>query len=103
MKKKQITTSLLDNVGAGSIIAYGMFRDSKDGCNMNETRRMLPWVAVRGKVNDWAIYYQPAHKLINNIYWSNKKIASHGKKIILKRNVEKLVEIEDEVWGRYRY
>lgn len=56
----------------------------------------IRWVAVKGGVTDWAIYYHREEKSV-------EFICREGDKIFTKEVIRKLVECTDEVFGKYRY
>ena len=53
------------------------------------------WVAVRGGIWDWAIYYQIPS-------WSNEEIARNGNKIHDNQTIKMLVPCDQEAFKMYR-
>lgn len=62
---EKITLKLLEEVEPGDILASGEFKDEWL-CNICDTGNTLKWVAVRGGIPDWTIYFE-------NI-WSNETV-----------------------------
>ena len=56
------------------------------------------WVACRGGIHDWAIYYQLADK-----NWSDEMIKSNGEKMRNEKSIKKCVPCDDEAFKMYRY
>ena len=56
----------------------------------------IRWVAKKGGVVDWAIYYHKAE-------YDMEYVAAHGDKCFTKEVIRELVECTDEVFKRYRY
>lgn len=54
------------------------------------------WVAIRGGIWDWAIYFGYAGE-------SNEFIAKQGDKLHDKNIIRELVHCDDEAFGMYRY
>ena len=54
------------------------------------------WVAVKGGIDDWAIYSGPKEHGFD-------KIRSYGSKIYIESLIKKLVPCTDEVFKLYRY
>lgn len=90
-----LTVKMLKAMPEGTIFARGETVDSPEGINMNNTGRQLHWVAKRGIIHDWAIYYAPAD-------WSDSRIAASGDKVSMHDNIKKLIECDDEALEMYR-
>ena len=56
----------------------------------------LKWVAVRGDIHDWTIYY---HQSAMSDYY----VESHGDKCVTKEVIRELVSCDDEAFKMYRY
>lgn len=95
------------------IFAVGEIVDGPNGANMANTGKMMRWVAVRGEVDDWAIYCQNPY-YINSTdpevlaadyggVWDWIKIRSHGDKMGSRENIQKCVPCDDEAMARYRF
>lgn len=54
------------------------------------------WVAVRGGIDDWAIYYGKDTDTIQHI-------RDYGNKVTMKDTIKELVPCDDEAFKRYRY
>lgn len=79
-----------------TIFASGLVKDSPEGININRTGLMLRWVAVRGGIWDWAVYYHFAN-------WTNEEIKAEGDKVCFIENIKKLVPCDDEAFKMYRF
>jgi len=68
------------------------------GITMNEGLYKEPvrWVAVRGGIADWAIYY---HKERNSVQY----VRECGDKCFTKEIIKDLVPCDDEAFKLYRY
>ena len=79
------------------IFAHGTVTNNTEGVWMspNKTGESLRWVAVRGWIEDWAIYCYYSEYSID---W----IAEHGNKIWFKDDVKKLVPCDEEAFRFYR-
>ena len=58
--------------------------------------REVKWVAVRGGIHDWAIYY---HKSFQEEEW----IKDHGDKCFTEKVIKELVPCDDEAFKMYRF
>jgi len=58
------------------------------------------WVAVRGGVDDWAIYWMPNRDICME---TDEQIAKMGDKILDERDIVRLVPCDNEAFKRYRY
>ena len=56
----------------------------------------IRWVAVRGGIHDWCIYYLEEDEITDNI-------KSHGHKIFTKEVIKRLVPCTEEAFKMYRY
>ena len=56
----------------------------------------IKWIAVRGRVADWAIYYLKADCTM-------EFISREGDKCITKEVIKQLVPCDDEAFKAYRY
>ena len=56
----------------------------------------IRWVATRGQIHDWALYY---HSAQND--WDYVK--NHGDKAFTESVIRSLVPCDDEAWGMYRF
>ena len=60
------------------------------------TNKEIKWVAVRGRIHDWAIYY-------GLVDWSTERIKREGDKVFTKELIKKLVPCDVEAFKLYRY
>ena len=56
----------------------------------------IRWVAVRGGIHDWALYY-------HHEYHTMEYVRDHGDKSFTKRIIRELVPCDDEAWEMYRF
>lgn len=89
-----ITTTLLQNVSPGTIIATGLFEDSPDNVNIGTDKGRMKYVGVRGQIDDWAIYCHEESKSIDYIRRIGDKLP--------KSLVKLVVACTDEALERYR-
>ena len=54
------------------------------------------WVAVRGGIHDWCIYY---HHSYNDVQF----VASQGDKIFTELIIKRLIPCDDEAYSMYRF
>jgi hypothetical protein len=57
----------------------------------------IKWVATRGYIHDWAIYYQLLNK-----NWSEAEIENIGDKMHNRKSVKQCVPCDDEALDMYR-
>lgn len=55
----------------------------------------IKWVAVRGIIHDWCIYY---HLSDRSSYW----VCAHGDKMFTESVIKRLVPCDEEAYGMYR-
>lgn len=91
-----LTLEDLKNMEPKAIIAKGEALDSPIGINMTNSGKMLRWIAVRGAIHDWCIYYHLADK---NYEW----IRGFGDKVTSEENIKRLVPCSIEAFEKYRY
>jgi hypothetical protein len=92
----KLTLKKLKDMKAGTTIASGLFIDSPEGINLANSGQELRWVAVRGDIHDWAIYY---HYSCN----SELYVKDWGNKVRDEENIRKLVPCTEETFKMYRY
>lgn len=91
-----LTVSKLENMTEGEVFATGLTIDNYTGVNMNNSDRILRWVAVRGHgFHDWAIY-------IDTDDHSEAEVKRFGDKVTEKDDIRKLVPCDDEAMNLYR-
>jgi hypothetical protein len=78
------------NLLHSGIFASGVVKHPR--LNPNEVR----WVAVRGNISDWVIYYDIST-------YDNEFVARHGEKMITSSIIRSLVPCTDEAFSNYRY
>ncbi len=59
----------------------------------------IRWVATRGGIHDWAIYYH----LIDWINWTDEMIKKNGDKMHNEKSIKKCVPCDDEAFAMYRH
>ena len=73
------------------------------GSGMIEDRTFM-WVAVRGGIHDWAIYFSLNAQPFVDFWAGNKEgIAAHGEKVFDEKTIKELVPCDDEAFKMYRY
>jgi len=88
------TREKLNKFEPGTIFASGLDFDGEDGIHLCNTGELLRWVAVRGSVDDWAVYANKASK-------SAESIRDFGCKLF-KHEALKLVMGSEDFYNRYR-
>jgi hypothetical protein len=91
-----LTLEQLKAMPAGTIFATGVLPDSAEGLHMTGSGQDLRWVAVRGDIHDWAIYYCPSEVL------DIEFIRSRGDKVHSVENIRRAVPCNDEALKMYR-
>jgi len=88
------TREKLDKLEPLVIFASGLDFDEEGGINMWSTHELLRWVAVRGEVDDWAVYVDKADKSVESV-------KDFGCKIF-KDQAVKLINGSQDFYDRYR-
>ena len=88
------TRDKLDKLDSGTIFASGIDFDGESGINLWNTGKLLRWVAVRGGVDDWAVYADKVSKSAENVKECGCKLS--------KREALNLVLGSPEFYDRYR-
>ena len=91
-----LTRDMLAAMPADTIFATGVLIDDENGLFMTGSGKELRWCAVRGGIDDWAIY---CHFADNDEEW----IRRHGDKVHDERNIKRCVPCNDRAFERYRY
>lgn len=92
-----VTVELLKSISVGTIFRTGIsFSSDLVASYGDQGSGYVKWVAVRGIVEDWAIYVGPA-------YWDDDKVKNSGNKIYRQATIEDLVLAEKEAYRLYRY
>jgi len=85
-----LTKEMLEAMPEGTVFATGVVNEP--GLYKEPVR----WLAVRGGIADWAIYY---HKEAMGIAY----IRDHGDKCFTKEIIKKLVPCDEDAFKAYRY
>lgn len=88
------TREKLDKFEPGTIFASGLDFDGENGINLWNTGELLRWVAVRGGVDDWAVYANKSKK-------TAEYIKDYGCKLS-RKEATKLVIGNQDFCNRYR-
>lgn len=95
--KPKLTISLLEHpISANEVLFQGEIIDNHQGINMTNSGRRLKYIVKVGCNKDWCVY----------CHWAENTFAyvtSQGDKVISRANIENILEIDDEVWARYRH
>lgn len=90
-----LTLKDLKEMKPNQVFTSGIFTDSYTGIPINNSGKMIGWVAVRGYIHDWCIYISDS---LNIQY-----IIDYGDKLFLEENIKKLVPCDEEAFAMYRY
>lgn len=91
----------LARIGNGHFFAKGIFIDGTDGFNIQGTENVVKWVAVKGDVEDWSIYYQnPSDGFLASDF---EEVALTGDKLHHPLWVMSLVPATPEMMQLYRH
>ena len=91
-----LTTEQFNELPAGKIFACGFAMDGTAVFNITGKYQQLRWVAVKGYINDWAVY-------VGLPYWTIRETAEKGDKIHTEGYIRHVVPCVDEVYNRYRH
>jgi len=97
---QQWTPELFSYIEHNTIFAQGIFLDDYLGYPIQETGNVVKWVAVKGDVEDWAIYYQPPY--LGQLVWDFQQVAEQGDKPHHPVWIGKLVPCDNAMRGLYR-
>ena len=86
-----------------TIFYYGIAKDSPEDLNLCNTGKLVRWVAVKGGIDDWAIYCMNPHYLETEDHWEWFKIAQLGDKIHSEETIKKLIKCDDELLKLYNH
>ena len=91
---KIINKEVIENASSWEIFASGYFIDN-GSTNICTTDRKLRWIAVRGGIPDWAVYFEPCYSddLLFPTIWDDDLI----KRIWDKFPKSMIKELFDEV------
>jgi len=85
-----LTLQKLKDMSNGQIIAQGVT------LNRRLHSEPVKWIAIRGGIYDWSIYYHLAEK-------SDFFIKTQGDKCTTYKVIKELVPCDDEAFGMYRF
>ena len=88
--KTKLTLSALKEMEPGTVFAHGVTLDER------LYREPVRWLAKRGRIHDWAIYY---HLESSSLEW----IEGSGDKCFTERVIKDLVPCDDAAFKMYRY
>jgi len=102
---ENISTEILEGASHGDTLASGYFMDG-GATNICNTKSMIKWVAVRGFVPDWTIYFENIWSnedpYVPNLgEWSDDKIKQVWDKFP-KSLANELLNITPEAYAMYR-
>lgn len=83
-----LTLERLKLMKKGEIIATGIVNDERL-YNLD-----VRWVAVKGDIHDWAIYYHTN----KGVYW----VRNHGNKLVINEVIKELVHCNVDAFKMYR-
>lgn len=93
--KKPLTKAKLVSFALNEIFDQGLVVDNATGISIDNSDKILRWVAVKGGAQDWAIY-------VAHYKTSPEMTAKYGTKIHNMDNVSKLLPCTSEVLELYR-
>jgi hypothetical protein len=82
-----LTLQQLKDMKPNTIFAEGIGKDGKD---------RIRWIAKRGEIYDWTIYY-------GKLQESNYYISTWGDKLFTEGKIKKFVPCSDGAFSLYRY
>ncbi len=93
---KELTLQQLKDMKSHTVIAKGetAVEDYWDASK----EMQINWVAIRGGIHDWAIYYQLADK-----NWNTEMIIEQGEKMHNETSIKKCVPCDEEAFKMYRH
>lgn len=88
---------MLKDMPMFKMFATGVVPNNEDGifATREHPDRMIRWVAKRGEIHDWAIYYHWAEK-------DEDYVMKYGDKLYDKNIIRKLVPCDEEALNMYR-
>ena len=87
---KELTVKQLEEMQPGIFAKGETYEDNGD---------TIHWVAVRGGIADWAVYYSYETGEVVDWDW----IKDYGNKVITKEWIRELVPCTNEAFRKYRY
>ena len=97
-----LTQEKIDKATPWEILAFGYFENTPEWVyltNHKDSRKKVKFVAVRGEVPDWAIYYEDIFD--NWDHWENTRIARTWCKL-LSCDIEKVMKVDELALKTYR-
>ena len=91
-----LTLKELKTMSPDNIFASGVVPNSPEGIFANRDGGNLQWLAVRGGIHDWAIYYGRETDTLGGI-------RDWGDKLHNLATIRKLVLCDDEAFAMYRH
>ena len=85
----------------GAIFAQGILLDDYSCYPIQATGNVVRWVAVKGDVEDWAVYYQDPS--LGHLVQEFDEVAMHGDKLYHPLWIMNLVPSVPEMMQLYRY
>ena len=85
-----LTLDILKEMEPGTIIATGVIQ------NDHLYHKPVRWVAKRGRVHDWALYYDKEEK-------SQIQVENHGNKCFTESVIRQLFPCDDAAMRMYRF
>lgn len=92
----EITLQQLKDMNPGTIFASGVTEFYSN---------VVHWVAIRGGIHDWAIYYKPEAFAMaySDRFAFEKNIAEWGDKIHDVMKIKELVPCDEQAFAMYRH
>ena len=113
LKKMKPDTIFASGIG---LIEHPWFNNARpvtEGGTLEKDERStkVKWVAIRGYIEDWAIYHSMDANIVQADYFDdpvhleadNQKIADYGAKLSKLEDIKKFVNPDDEALKMYRY
>lgn len=93
-----LTLEQLKAMPKGCAFATGTIENSPEGffVTRDNPGKLIRWVAKRGGIHDWTIYY----------YWEDwdmQRVLDYGDKVLNKEVIRKMVPCNDEAFNMYRF
>lgn len=86
-----------DALENATIFATGVTTDTSDGLHMMGTGKEIIWIAKKGDGgHDWAVY---THYSNRDLYF----IQTQGDKVYNRDSIANILDIDDDMWERYRH
>lgn len=101
-----LTKQLLESYKPDQIFATGEIVDGPLGIQLTNSGNQLRWVAVRGRIPDWAIYclgtardiHSRAHSTFSETY-----VRDYGDKLYEEESILRLMPCDEEALKLYRF